>query len=230
MPISRSSWMRFHSALRVIKWLSRGWVSGLSLCLLLLMCSRQWSIRLPSDTLYIVQQFSRGQTLGAERCSLVLTGRDRRSRARPRPCHCPPCFAAGRRAKSDIHPEVPVARRQRLAIAEVGCDDLRVCGNGTWGRLLLAWLCNGLASPHGSWPCPTMVWVLASSRKLSSGRAPPALIRHVTRYSGRVWGCLQTGSKSLGWRSGSLTRNPVFPPFVTCAASISPRLTRCNTV
>ena len=29
-----SSWMRFHSALRVIKWLSRGWVSGLSFCLL----------------------------------------------------------------------------------------------------------------------------------------------------------------------------------------------------
>jgi hypothetical protein len=148
------------------------------------MCSRQWSIPQQSDTLYIVQQFSRAQTLGAERCSLVLTGRGRRSRARPRPCHCPPCFAAGRRAKSDIHPEVPVARRQRLAIAEVGCDDLRVCGNGTWGRLLLAWLCDGLASLH----------VMAvPDDGLGPGfiaqtfqRSGPALIRHVTRYSGRV--------------------------------------------
>ena len=73
--------------------------------------------------LYIVQQFSRGQTPGAERCPPVLTGRGRRSCTRSRRWHCPPCFAARRRAKPDIRPEGPVARRPRLAIAEAGCDD-----------------------------------------------------------------------------------------------------------
>src|SRR3954454_4271272 len=41
---------------------------------------------------------------------------------------------------------------------------------------------------------------------------------------------LQAGSKRLGGRSASLIRNPTFPPLVTCAASISPRFTRCKTV
>ena len=37
-----------------------------------------------------------------------------------------------------------------------------------------------------------------------------AAIRHVTRYCASVGGCRQPDPKRLGWRSGSLTCNPVF--------------------
>ena len=36
--------------------------------------------------------------------------------------------------------------------------------------------------------------------------------------------------KRLGWLAITLIRNPLLPPLVTWAASISPRFTRCNTV
>src|SRR6202012_6290761 len=89
-----------------------------------------------------------------------------RSRARRLLWHPPPCFPAKPRAKPGNRFEAPLDQQRHRAISERGCDDLRVCDNGTWARPLLAWFCNALASPHGSWPCPTTVWVLVSSFQL----------------------------------------------------------------
>ncbi len=177
-------------------------------------------------TLYIVQVQSRPYPRGG---TILSSSDGSRSQIAIKASAVPlsAMFAATGRARPGNRFEVPVAQRRHRAIDEAGCDDLRVYDSATSGHRRLAWLYIGLASPHGSWPCPTMVGVLASSHTLSGGGSHCNSSRDELQWAR---GGLQAGSNRLGWRSGSLIRSPVLPPFVTCAASISPRLTRCNTV